>query len=178
MNFLERVRNRLRPVQAGPAVSTEASSDGADGEPIPGYDRLEAREVGLRLSELSQVQLGAVETYERAHQDRPVVLDKLRYMRGNEPVPGYDDLSPEQISDVLAGADAETVKDVRDYERKFRRRQSVLAETARVLPMAQASPEEAHAREDRATRVREGIAGRAKTAGGLASRRATPPDGN
>ena len=62
------------------------------------------------------------------------MLDKLRYMRGSEPLPGYDALTPEQIAEALAGADAETVKAVRDYERKFHGRRSVLDETARVLP--------------------------------------------
>jgi hypothetical protein len=38
---------------------------------------------------------------------RPVVLDKLRYMRGSEPLPGYDALTTEQIAKTLAGADAE-----------------------------------------------------------------------
>jgi hypothetical protein len=165
MNFLERVRYRPRRGQASPAGSNEAIPQGADRLPIPGYDRLDAREVAARLSELSQVQLGDVESYERSHKDRPEVLNKLRYMRGSEPLPGYDALSTEQIVEVLAGADAERVKAVRDYERKFRGRQQVLAEAARVLPTAQASPREAQAREDRATRVREGIAGRAKTAG-------------
>ena len=60
-----------------------------------------------------------METYERAHGNRPAVLEKLRYMRGTEPLPGYDALTPEQIAEALAGADAETVKAVRDYERKF-----------------------------------------------------------
>jgi hypothetical protein len=52
-------------------------------------------------------------------ESRPEVLDMLRYMRGSEPLPGYDALSPEQVARALAGADAETVKAVRDYERKF-----------------------------------------------------------
>ena len=49
--------------------------------------------------EFSQVELAAIETYERSHRNRPEVLDKLRYMRGSEPLPGYDALSPEQITD-------------------------------------------------------------------------------
>ena len=101
--------------------------------PISGYDQLDDKEVGDRLSQLSQVELAAVETYERAHGNRPAVLEKLRYMRGSEPLPGYDALTTEQIAEALAGADAETVRAVRDYERKFQHRQSVLDEAARVL---------------------------------------------
>ena len=81
------------------------------------------------------MELAALETYERAHANRPVVLDKLRYMRGSEPLPGYDALTTEQIAEALADADTETVA-VRDYERKFGHRQSVLHEAARVLPTA------------------------------------------
>jgi hypothetical protein len=57
-----------------------------------------------------------VEAYERSHKNRPEVLDKLRYLRTTEPLPGYDALTPAQIAEELAGADAETVKAVRDYD--------------------------------------------------------------
>ena len=58
--------------------------------------------------------------------------------------------STEQIAEALADADTETVKAVRDYERKFGHRQSVLHEAARVLPTAQVSAGEERAREDKA----------------------------
>ena len=108
-----------------------------------------------------------METYERSHQERPQVLAKLRYMRTNEPLPEYDTLSPAQISEALAGADAETVKAVRDYERKFGHRPDVMDEAARVLATAKSSPEETLAREAREARVRDGFASRAKTARGI-----------
>jgi hypothetical protein len=104
------------------------------------------------------------EAYERAHEARSVVLDKLRYMRGGEPLPGYDALTTEQIAEALAGADAGTVKAVRDYERKFQHRQSVLDETARVLPDSQASAAGERAHEEKATLLREGYADRERTA--------------
>ena len=100
----------------------------------------------------------------RAHAARPVVLDKLRYMRGRQPLPGYDALTTEQIAKALAGADAETVKAVRDYERKFQHRQSVLDEAARVLPSSQASAGEERAHEEKAALLREGYADREKSA--------------
>jgi hypothetical protein len=85
--------------------SADASSPDTDQLPISGYDQLDDKQVGVRLHELSQVEVTAVETYERSHKDRPEVLDKLRYMRTSEPLPGYDALSPEQIATALAGAD-------------------------------------------------------------------------
>jgi hypothetical protein len=92
------------------------------------------------------------------------VLDKLRYIRGSEPMPGYDALTTEQIADALADADAETVKAVRDYERKFQHRQSVLNEAARVLPASRASAGEERAHEEKAALLREGDADRERTA--------------
>jgi hypothetical protein len=161
MKILDALRKRR---SHGDAPGEQASSPDPAELPIPGYDELDDRQVSARLHELSQVELAAVETYERSHENRPEVLDKLRYMRTREPLPGYDALSPEQIATALAGADAETVKAVRDYERKFGHRKRVLDEAARVLPTSQASAGEDRAREDKDARVREGLADRDKSA--------------
>lgn len=132
--------------------------------PFPDYDKLDAKQVGDRLAQLSQVELAGVESYERAQDNRPAVLEKLRYMQGSEPLPGYDTLSTEQIAGALADADAETVKAVRDYERKFQHRQSVLTEASHVLPTSPASAREKRSREAKATLLREGYADRERTA--------------
>lgn len=163
MKILDALRNR-RPGGSGADTQAAGSSPDEEELPISGYDRLKEKEIAEQLSQLSQVELATLETYERAHEARPVVLDKLRYMRGSEPLPGYDALTTEQIAEALAGADAETVKAVRDYERKFHRRQSVLDETARVLPDSQASAGEERAHEEKAALLRDGYADRERTA--------------
>ena len=160
MKILDALRHRRAPVEA---LGDEAVSPDADELPIAGYDKLDHSQVATRLDRLSQVELAAVEDYERSHENRAEVLDKLRYMRTDEPLPGYDALSPEQITEALVGADAATVKGVRDYERKFRHRPAVMDETARILPTAKASADEVAAREAREARVREGFASRKKT---------------
>ncbi len=132
--------------------------------PISGYGQLGDKQISEQLSQLSQVELATIEAYERAHANRPVVLDKLRYMKGPEPIPGYDALSTDQIAEALAGADAETVRAVRDYERKFQHRQSVLEEAARVLPASPASASEERTKKDKAALLREGYADREKSA--------------
>ena len=76
-----------------PAVADAGPSDDHQ-LPIPGYDQLKDKQISDQLSELSQVDLATIETYERAHASRPAVLEKLRYMRGSEPLPGYDELDP------------------------------------------------------------------------------------
>jgi len=159
VKFLDALRNRGS--HDVPDVG-EPPADEADA-PMPGYDKLDDRQIAARLDGLSQVELAAVEAYERSHLDRTQVLDKLRYMRTDEPLPGYDGLNPEQIAEALAGADAETVKAVRDYERKFAHRPRVMDEAARVLPTAQPSAGEARAREAQEARVREGFSKREKT---------------
>jgi hypothetical protein len=162
MTFLETLRTRRS--RASERGTQGETSSAAEPLPIARYDQLNAKQVSDRLSQLSQVELAAVETYERAHGGRPVVLDKLRYMRGSEPLPGYDALTTEQIATALAGADAETVRAVRDYERKFQHRQSVLDEAGRVLPSSQASAGEERAHNEKAALLREGYADRERTA--------------
>ena len=100
--------------------------------PFTGYDRLDARRVNEGLSDHSQVELRAVESYERSHKGREAVLNKLRYLRGSEPFPGYDAMSVEEILAALPEADLATIKKVRGYERKFANRSQVLEEVVRV----------------------------------------------
>jgi hypothetical protein len=121
--------------------------------PIAGFDRSGGKDLTDKFRGLTQVELEEVETYEQSHKKRPAVLAKLRYLRSKEPLEGYDGLTTEEITRALAGADAETVKKVRDYERKFQRRQSVLQETARVLPQAEPSARETKAQDEKDARV-------------------------
>jgi hypothetical protein len=158
MKLLDALRNSSS--QASRRGTEAAAGPPEPDLPIPDYDRLGDKEIAQQLTQLSQAELAAVEAYERAHQGRTVVLDKLRYVRGSEPLPGYDALTAEQVAKALAGADAETVKAVRDYERKFQHRKAVLDEAARVLPGSQASPGEERAHEEKAALLREGYADR------------------
>ncbi len=157
---------RKRRSQESRRETEPKESSPADQHPVPisGYDRLDDKQVCDRLSQLSQAELATVDTYERAHKNRPAVLEKLRYMHGSEPLPGYDALTTEQIAEALADADSETVRAVRDYERKFQRRGAILDEAARVLPTSRASAREERAREEKATLLRDGYADRARTA--------------
>jgi hypothetical protein len=54
-----------------------------------------------------------------------VVLNRLRWLRASEPLPGYDALDSDEIIRALADADAATVKAVRSYERHRRDRREV-----------------------------------------------------
>jgi hypothetical protein len=76
--------------------------------------------------------LARIEEHERSHKRRQQVLDKLRYLRGREPLQDYDALDATQIAAALAAADLDTLALVREYEMKFRRRDDVLEELARL----------------------------------------------
>jgi hypothetical protein len=78
-------------------AAADGSSAAVDDLPLPGYDRLNVSQIIARLPRVSQVELTAVDHYERAHANRIDVLNKLRYLRGPEPVDGYDVLGPEEI---------------------------------------------------------------------------------
>jgi hypothetical protein len=157
VKILDRLRNRSSRGQAGTLGSAEASSADEQRLPVARYDELDGKQVFPQLSQLSQVELAAVEAHERSHRERPVVLNRLRWLRGSEPLPGYDTLDPDGIVRALADADAATVKAVRSYERHHRDRRDVRAEIARVLPTAQASAGQDRAREDRVALVKAGI---------------------
>jgi Asp-tRNA(Asn)/Glu-tRNA(Gln) amidotransferase C subunit len=95
-------------------------------EPVPGYDSLKTKEVIASLSSRSQVELADIERYEHTHQNRVSVFDKLRWLRQDEPLPGYDALSSEQVLVALEKADLAELKRVRGYERKFGARREIL----------------------------------------------------
>ena len=150
MKILERLRNRSRHGETGASGSAVASSADEQRLPIARYDQLGGKQLIPQLSQLSQVELAAVEAHERSHRERPVVLNRLRWLRGSEPLPGYDALESLEIVRALVGADAAAVKAVRSYERHHRDRRDVRAEIARVLPTSQTRAGQDRAREDKA----------------------------
>jgi hypothetical protein len=157
MRIIGRLRNRSPEGETGAPGSAEAGSADEQRLPIARYDQLEGKQMFPQLSQLSQVELATIEAYERSHRARPVVLNRLRWLRGNEPLPGYDALGSDEIVRLLADADAATVKAVRSYERHHRDRRDVLAEVARVMPTAKRSAGQDRAREQKAALVQAGI---------------------
>jgi hypothetical protein len=88
-------------------------------EPFPGYDAMSVEDLRAEFHKHTQAQLDACEEYERNNLNRKSVLDKLRYMHTRQPWQGYDDMPQDEILARLENADDETIKAVRDYERKF-----------------------------------------------------------
>jgi ferritin-like metal-binding protein YciE len=109
---------------------------GADDLAIARYDSLTAEEIIDKLSALSQIDLAKIDSYERKNQDRTTILSRITSLRGNEPWPGYDELTASEVQAVLAEGDDERVKEVLSYERTHKGRVGVRAAAERELTNA------------------------------------------
>ena len=133
MNVRTMFRNGNHDVAGERGAVGAPTSDEAELPVVARYERLGESEAVAGLRQLEQVELTAIEAFERSHKARPAMLNKLRYLRQVEPFSGYDALDGDGVIDAMATADAPTVKAVRGYERKLRHRPTVLAEAARKL---------------------------------------------
>ena len=122
------------------ATEAEGAAKGAvaaeDDLPIAGYDRLTAEEIVKKLPGLSQVDLTKVEVYERKSQDRSTVIDRIDALRGDEPWPGYDEMTAGEIVERLRQADEQVAAKARDHERAHKARATVLRAAERELAHA------------------------------------------
>ncbi len=98
---------------------------------IPRYDELTVEEINGRLSDLSQIDLAKIDAYERKNQSRTTVLERVGSLRGDEPWPGYDELTVDEVQAALSQGDEELAKKARSYERTHKNRVSVLRATER-----------------------------------------------
>jgi ferritin-like metal-binding protein YciE len=104
--------------------------------PIARYDKLTADEIVAKLSELSQIDLAKVDSYERRNDNRSTVLGRISSLRGDEPWPGYDELTAAEVQTALGEADEDRAKAVRTYERTHKARGGVLKAAERELTNA------------------------------------------
>ncbi|WP_258308698.1 hypothetical protein [Streptomyces sp. NWU339] len=94
--------------------------------PISGFSRLGIPEIQQRLRGLSQTELTVIEGYERAHTGRPGVLNTIERLREAEPWAGYDAMDPERIKMHLPNVSDGVVRQVVEYERRHRQRDTVI----------------------------------------------------
>jgi ferritin-like metal-binding protein YciE len=125
-----------RSAASVPGAVRERATTGEEDLPIARYDSLTAEEIVERLRGLTQVELGTVDAYERRHQDRSTVRDRIASLRGDEPLPGYDELTAAEVQAALADADEDLARSIRDYERAHKDRVSVLRAVDRELAKA------------------------------------------
>jgi hypothetical protein len=93
--------------------------------PIPGFGRFTISDITTRLRTLSQSDLTVIEGYERAHANRAGVLNAIEGLRGNQPWPAYDTMTPEQIKARLRTAEPLLAREVLDYEQRHQERPAV-----------------------------------------------------
>jgi ferritin-like metal-binding protein YciE len=98
---------------------------------INDYAKLTVSEIVAQLDGLSQIDLAKVDAYERKNQDRTGVTERIAKLRGDEPWPGYDELTASEIKAVLDEGDEERGQRVRLYEREHKNRTSVLRAAGR-----------------------------------------------
>src|SRR5439155_8560147 len=65
------------PYRVDETGAADAVRAGTDPAPWPGYGEMNAGQVVVRLSELTQAQLAAVAAYERANRNRRSVLERV-----------------------------------------------------------------------------------------------------
>jgi ferritin-like metal-binding protein YciE len=132
------VRRTARQARKVPGVArVEGEVKGAVASasdlPIAGYDDLNAEEIVAKLPDLSQIDLSKIDAYERRHAGRKTVLDRIASLRAEEPWPGYDELTVDEIRAVLAEADENRARKVAEYERRHKQRHGVLDAVEREL---------------------------------------------
>jgi hypothetical protein len=127
-------RTPRRPTSpAATAALASAVGAGLTSWTSEGYDSLTAAEVIEKLPGFSQRDLREVDTYEKAHQARQTVLQRIESLREPEPVVGYDELTVPEVQERLTAGDEARATSVRDYERSHKKRDGVLnAAQARI----------------------------------------------
>ncbi|HWI08629.1 MAG TPA: DUF892 family protein [Solirubrobacteraceae bacterium] len=103
---------------------------------IARYDGLTADEIIAKLDDLSQVDLAKIDSYERKNQNRTTILGRIASLRGDEPWPGYDELTADEVQAVLGEGDGDRAERVQAYERSHKNRASVLQAAERELSNA------------------------------------------
>jgi hypothetical protein len=136
MSFLDTMRSRRSG--APDADSPETALAEGDQSLVDRFAKLGERDAVQELVKFNQAELTVIEDFEHSHRSRKSVLDKLHYLRQPEPLPNYDALEPAAITEALEGAPIDTVKAVRDYERKHQNRTAVKQEVLGTMSESRA----------------------------------------
>ena len=94
--------------------------------PIKDYDKQTAGDVAGKLNAFSQRELRMIDAYERKHENRATITDKIAKLTGDEPWSGYDELSADAVTKGVREGDVDAAKKVRSYERDHKARSGVI----------------------------------------------------
>jgi uncharacterized protein (UPF0335 family) len=124
MSIADKAR-KIPGVAAAEGAITGAVADEQD-LPIKDYDKQTATDITAKLKGFSQRELRMIDAYERKHENRATITDKISKLSGEEPWSGYDEQSAEAIASAVRDADQPTAKRVRAYERERKDRAGVV----------------------------------------------------
>lgn len=98
-SLLHRAEREARRVPGVASAEGEAAGLIADADelPITDYAERSAADIAEQLPQLSQRDLHMVEGYEARHKGRATILRRIDELRGDEPWPGYDEMSVHEI---------------------------------------------------------------------------------
>jgi len=125
MSKLSDVVRKVPGVAQVEGALTGAVADERD-LPITDYDKQNAGDIASKLNGFSQRELRTIDAYERKHDNRATVTDRIAKLIGDEPWSGYDEQSAEAIKKAVAEIDAQRAKTVLDYERAHKDRAGVV----------------------------------------------------
>ena len=94
--------------------------------PLKDYDKQTAADITAKLKGFSQRELRMIDAYERKHENRATITDKIAKLTGEQPWSGYDEQSVDAITTTLNDADSQTAQTVKSYERERKARTGVL----------------------------------------------------
>lgn len=121
---------RSRGAAAGAAIAPKmprvAAPKNASELPVKGYDSLTADEILNRTRGLTQTDLAKVYKYEKAHEDRATVLDGLQSRFIELPIPTYDALTVDEISERIGNLSASERKTLLRYEKETKARSTII----------------------------------------------------
>jgi SpoVK/Ycf46/Vps4 family AAA+-type ATPase len=124
MSLKDKAR-RIPGVSAVEGAVTGALAEERD-LPVARYDTQTADHIASKLNGFSQRELRLIDAYERKHQNRSTITDKIAKLTGDQPWSGYDEQSVEAISATLTAGDAKTAQEVKTYERGRKARIGVI----------------------------------------------------
>jgi hypothetical protein len=82
---------------------------------------------------LTQTDLARLYGYERAHQDRTIVVEAIEARILDLPIPAYDSLKAPEIMRRLDGLDADDLELLQKYESATKRRSTVISRIESLL---------------------------------------------
>jgi poly(hydroxyalkanoate) granule-associated protein len=94
--------------------------------PMPGYDKLNVKEITSKLAPLTFEELVAVKQFELAHENRVTVLREVDRRLTAMPIARYDALTVDEIEPLLTTLDIVQLENVAEYEAAHENRVTLL----------------------------------------------------